>query len=87
MGRPPQLTDKPLTGGYRTAVGQNLRGGLSVSRADVAHLMLAALGQPETIGQAIGIAKLAAVLCLRRRQHHFEHYAGSKSRRWRRRAL
>jgi uncharacterized protein YbjT (DUF2867 family) len=54
--RPPQLTDKPLTGSYRTAVGQNLRGGLSVPRADVAHLMLAVLGQPETIGQAIGIA-------------------------------
>jgi putative NADH-flavin reductase len=54
--RPPQLTDKPLTGTYRTAVGQNLRGGLSVPRADVAHLMLAALSQPETIGQAIGIA-------------------------------
>jgi putative NADH-flavin reductase len=54
--RPPQLTDKPLTGSYRTAVGQNLRGGLSVPRADVAHFMLAVLGQPETIGQALGIA-------------------------------
>jgi putative NADH-flavin reductase len=54
--RPPQLTDKPLTGSYRTAAGQNLRGGLSVPRADVAHLMLAVLGRPETIGQAIGIA-------------------------------
>ena len=38
--RPPQLTGKPLTGTYRTAFGQNLRGGLSVPRADVAHLML-----------------------------------------------
>ena len=38
--RPPQLTGKPLTGTYRTAYGQNLRGGLSVPRADVAHLML-----------------------------------------------
>lgn len=54
--RPPQLTDKPLTGTYRTAVGQNLRGGLSVSRADVAHFMLAVLGRPETIGEVIGIA-------------------------------
>ena len=54
--RPPQLTGKPLTGTYRTAYGQNLKGGLSVSRADVAHLMLRVLGQPETIGQAIGIA-------------------------------
>ncbi len=54
--RPPQLTGKPLTGTYRTAYGQNLKGGLSVPRADVAHLMLRVLGQPETIGQAIGIA-------------------------------
>lgn len=54
--RPPRLTDKPLTGSYRTAYGQNLRGGLSVPRADVAHLMLKVLDQPDTIGQVIGIA-------------------------------
>jgi len=54
--RPPQLTDKPLTGSYRTAYGQNLRGGLSVPRADVAHLMLSVLRRPETIHQIIGIA-------------------------------
>jgi putative NADH-flavin reductase len=54
--RPPRLTDKPLTGTYRTAYGQNLRGGWSVSRADVAHLMLGVLEQPDTIEQAIGIA-------------------------------
>jgi putative NADH-flavin reductase len=54
--RPPRLTGKPLTGSYRTAYGQNLRGGLSVPRADVAHCMLSVLGQPDTIKQAIGIA-------------------------------
>jgi putative NADH-flavin reductase len=54
--RPPQLADKPLTGTYRTAYGQNIRGGWSVPRADVAHLMLRVLGQPETIHQIIGIA-------------------------------
>jgi putative NADH-flavin reductase len=54
--RPPQLTDKPLTGKYRTALGQNLRGGYSISRADVAHAMLASLGQPQTIRQTVGIA-------------------------------
>jgi putative NADH-flavin reductase len=54
--RPPQLTDKPLTGRYRTAYGHNLRGGRSVSRADTAHCMLAVVDQPETIGQIIGIA-------------------------------
>jgi putative NADH-flavin reductase len=54
--RPPQLTDKPATGTYRTAYGQNLRGGLSVPRADVAHLMLGVLDRPETIHKTIGIA-------------------------------
>jgi putative NADH-flavin reductase len=54
--RPPQLTGKPLTGTYRIAYGQNIRGGWSVPRADVAHLMLAVLGRPGTIHQAIGIA-------------------------------
>ncbi len=54
--RPPRLTDKPLTGTYRTAYGQNLRGGFLVSRADVAHLMLRVLEQPETVKQTIGVA-------------------------------
>ncbi|MER8183480.1 NAD(P)H-binding protein [Kitasatospora sp. NPDC094015] len=54
--RPPRLTDKPLTGDYRTAHGRNLRGGTSVSRADVAHLMLQVLDRPETVGQVLGIA-------------------------------
>ena len=54
--RPPQLTGKPLTGRYRTAVGRNVRGGRSIPRADVAHYMLAVLGQPDTTGQVIGIA-------------------------------
>jgi uncharacterized protein YbjT (DUF2867 family) len=54
--RPPRLTDKPLTGRYRTAYGRNLRRGVFVSRADVARLMLGVLDQPETIKQAIGIA-------------------------------
>jgi hypothetical protein len=54
--RPPQLTNKPFTGRYRTAYGRNIRGGWSVPRADVAHLMLRVLEQPETIKQTIGIA-------------------------------
>lgn len=54
--RPPQLKDKPLTGNYRTAFEQNLPHGASVSRADVAHLMLAVVDRPETIGHALGIA-------------------------------
>jgi putative NADH-flavin reductase len=54
--RPPRLTGKPLTSTYRTAYGRNLQGGTSVPRADVAHLMLRVISQPETIHQAIGIA-------------------------------
>jgi uncharacterized protein YbjT (DUF2867 family) len=54
--RPPRLLDKPLTGAYRTAYGQNLRRGLAISRADVAHFMLRAPDQPETIKQTVGVA-------------------------------
>jgi putative NADH-flavin reductase len=54
--RPPRLTGKPLTGSYRTAYGQNVRRGVLISRADVAHLMLAALGEPETIKQVVSVA-------------------------------
>jgi putative NADH-flavin reductase len=56
ISRPPKLNDKPLTGTYRTAYGQNIRGGFSVSRADVAHHMLRVLDQPETIKKGMGIA-------------------------------
>lgn len=54
--RPVRLTDKALTGTYRTAYGQNVRHGLFISRADVAHCMLRTLGEPETFGQTVGIA-------------------------------
>lgn len=54
--RPPQLTDKPPTGTYRTAIDRNVRGGFSVSRANVAQLMLRVLDDPEMIHQVIGIA-------------------------------
>ena len=54
--RPPRLTGKPVTGRYRTAYGQNIRGGVFLSRADVAHYMLRVLENPETFGQTVGIA-------------------------------
>ena len=54
--RPPRLTDKPLTGKYRTALGKNLRGGFRISRADVAHAMLSSLNQLTTIRRTVGIA-------------------------------
>ncbi|HEX3647701.1 MAG TPA: NAD(P)H-binding protein [Pseudonocardiaceae bacterium] len=54
--RPPRLTDRPLTGTYRTALDRNLRRGLTVPRADVAHRMLRIPAEPETIRHTIGIA-------------------------------
>jgi len=54
--RPPRLTDKPVTGMYRRAYGQNIRRGIFVSRADVAHYLLWALDQPETFRRTVGIA-------------------------------
>lgn len=54
--RPPRLTNKARTGSYRTALGRNLRGGLTISRADVADLMLAVLTQPHTVAHSVGIA-------------------------------
>jgi putative NADH-flavin reductase len=57
ISRPPKLTDKPLSGHYRTAVDRNVRGGVTISRADVAHHMLASVTDPSTIGHAIGVAR------------------------------
>ena len=54
--RPPRLTNKPLTGRYRTAHNQSLRGGMSISRADVAQLMLHLSHQADTIKEVIGVA-------------------------------
>jgi putative NADH-flavin reductase len=54
--RPYALTNKPLTGTYRTAYWQGVRRGYRISRTDVAHFMLRVLNQPETIKQAIAVA-------------------------------
>jgi putative NADH-flavin reductase len=54
--RPPRLTDKPPTGKHRIAYGHNVRGGLTISRADVAHVMLDVLNRPEAIKQTVGVA-------------------------------
>jgi putative NADH-flavin reductase len=55
--RPPSLTDKPFTGDYRTRRDLNLHRNFAVSRADVAHLILAVSGESDTYGAAIYIAK------------------------------
>ncbi|NGN63851.1 NAD(P)H-binding protein [Streptomyces sp. A7024] len=54
--RPPQLTDKARTGAYRSVIGGNVRGGRSISRADVADALLAAVADPATVGRAVGVA-------------------------------
>lgn len=54
--RPPLLTDKPLTGNYRTAYGHNVPRGFRLSRADAAQFMLRVIDQPGTIDQAIAVA-------------------------------
>lgn len=54
--RPPKLTDGPLTGVYRQVVGGTPRSGRSISRADVAHAMLALIDDPAAVKQGVGIA-------------------------------
>jgi len=55
--RPPRLDDKPLTGRYKLAYGANVPNRSFVSRADVAHAMLALLTDPRAIREAVGIAR------------------------------
>lgn len=54
--RPPRLVNGPMTGRYRTVVGGNVPRGRPISRADVAHLLLAVLPDQTTIRQAVGVA-------------------------------
>ncbi|SFX85879.1 SDR family oxidoreductase [Streptomyces atratus] len=54
--RPPKLTNGPLTGKYRTAVGSTPRSGRTISRADVAHAMLALVDDPASVKQGVGVA-------------------------------
>ncbi|WP_017239536.1 NAD(P)-dependent oxidoreductase [Streptomyces sp. SS] len=54
--RPPKLTDRQLTGRYRTVVGGTPPRGRSLARADVAHAMLAMIDDPSTVRQGVGVA-------------------------------
>jgi putative NADH-flavin reductase len=54
--RPPKLNNKAETGKYRTAIGGNVARGYAISRADAAHLMLAALDTPTMLNQPVGVA-------------------------------
>jgi putative NADH-flavin reductase len=53
--RPPMLTDGPRTGKYRSAVDRNVRGGMRISRADLADCVLRCLARHEPIHAAISI--------------------------------
>lgn len=54
--RPPELTDKPLTGHYRIAINTFLKDGLKVSRADLAHFMINNIANETTYRSTIEIA-------------------------------
>ncbi|UMB70093.1 NAD(P)-dependent oxidoreductase [Mycobacterium paraterrae] len=54
--RPARLTNKRPTGQYRTAVDQNVRGGRSIGRTDLAHYMLDSVNDTNTFAHSIGIA-------------------------------
>jgi putative NADH-flavin reductase len=54
--RPPMLTDGQRTGSYRTAADRNVRGGIRVSRADLADGILRCLADPGSIHTAVSIA-------------------------------
>ena len=54
--RPPRLTDRPRAE-YRIAIGGNLTRARSVSRADVAHLMLALLTDERAYDTVVGVAR------------------------------
>lgn len=53
--RPPMLTDGPRTGSYRSAVGHNVRGGIRVSRADLADSILRSLDQRSPLNATVSI--------------------------------
>lgn len=61
VSRPPRLLDRPLTGRYRVVERWNVRGGLFLGRADVAHHMLSTADRPETFRKVYGIAYDGAV--------------------------
>jgi putative NADH-flavin reductase len=53
--RPPMLTDGPRTGAYRSAVDRNVRGGMRISRADLADCVLRCLASHDPVHAAISI--------------------------------
>jgi putative NADH-flavin reductase len=54
--RPPQLTNKPATGKYRTAINQHLPRARKISRADLAAEMLQVIRQEKTVRASVSLA-------------------------------
>lgn len=55
--RPPRLTDGPVTGIYRLAVGKVLNNPLVISRADVAHFIMQNVNEPGVYGKIVEVAQ------------------------------
>jgi putative NADH-flavin reductase len=56
VSRPPRLLERTLRSTYRTALDINVRGGLFISRADVARHMLAMVDDTDTIHHTVAVA-------------------------------
>jgi putative NADH-flavin reductase len=57
IARPPKLTNGPLTQNYRVEDGRIPHGGMSISRADVAHFLLGELERDAHARQIVGMAR------------------------------
>jgi putative NADH-flavin reductase len=55
IARPPRLTNGPRRGAYRTDPTRNVRGGSTISRADLADFLLRAATDPTTIHRTISL--------------------------------
>ncbi|WP_298324039.1 NAD(P)H-binding protein [Haloactinopolyspora sp.] len=54
--RPPQLTDRPYTGRFRVNESGSVRGGYRMPRADLAHALLDAAADPNTVTATLSVA-------------------------------
>ncbi|MFI6294070.1 NAD(P)-dependent oxidoreductase [Nonomuraea sp. NPDC050790] len=54
--RPPRLLDSPARGGYRTALDDCVRGGMSIGRADLADAVLRVLPDRDTHRHTVDVA-------------------------------
>lgn len=55
--RPPRLTDGPVTGTYRVAIGKILNNPLVISRSDIAHFIVHNIDVREVYGKIVEVAE------------------------------